>query len=379
MSITAAILAYGEADNLRILLPQIDAQLRSIGEEYEILIVDAAVPMDDTADVCKGVATYINQEEPFFAGAFRTAIKYATKEKFLILDGDCSHDPKYIPAVNAKFDETGADVVIGSRYVEGGVSNDSKTSYMMSQILNGMFRKALKVQASDISTDYRMYHTAALKKVTLTCERYDVLQEVLLRLKIANGGTLRIEEVPIEFNKRAFGESKRQLFVFIMHYVRTIIQLTCLRRLYEKNPTELKVDDERAELLTNVILYIDIGCVGALVDYIFFCISQAIYPFPEVANVVGAVFGFFFTFYFNTFFNYISRGHYTAKFCSYALVCLVGTFVSTGMMYMGKEYLNIYLLQIFCIAVAAAVQFVLNRVITYRIFGDEGPRNPNAR
>lgn len=379
MSITCAILVYGEADNLRVLLPKIAGELEGIGEDYEILVVDAARPIDDTAEVCRGIAEYINQEEPFFAGAFRTAIRHATKEKFLILDGDCSHDPVAIPALVEEFDRTGADVVIGSRYVEGGISNDSKVSYAMSQVLNGLFRRALGIKASDISTDYRIYHTEALKGVTLTCERYDVLQEVLLKLKIANGGTLLVREVPIEFNKRAYGESKRQLFVFIMHYIRTIVRLTCLRRLYEKDPTQLAVDDERASLMTNVILYTGIGCVGALVDYAFFCISQAIYPFPEVANVVGAVFGFFFTFYFNTFFNYISRGHYAAKFASYALVCLVGTFISTGMMYLLKPFIDVYVLGILCVAVAAAVQFVLNRVITYRIFGDEGPRNVNAR
>ena len=379
MSITAAILAYGEADNLRILLPKIKKELDAIGEEYEILVVDAAVPMDDTASVCKGIARYVNQEHPFFAGAFRTAIEYATKDKFLILDGDCSHDPVVIPRINRRFNETGADVVIGSRYVEGGISNDSRSSYLMSQILNGLFRRALKIDARDISTDYRMYRTASLKRVKLTCERYDVLQEVLLRLKMLNGGTIRIEEVPIEFNKRVYGESKRSLFVFVMHYVRTIIYLTCLRKLFEKDPSHVDVDDERAELLTNIILYAGIGCVGAIVDYIFFCIAQAIWNFPEVANVVGAVFGFFFTFYFNTFFNYISRGHYLAKFASYGIICLIGTFVSTGMMYVGKEYLNIYLLQIFCIAVAALVQFVLNRAVTYRLFGNEDPKNPNAR
>lgn len=380
MSISAVLLAYNEEENLRVLLPQIVQQLDSIGEDHEILVVDSAEPTDNTQQVCEeNHARYINQEEPFFAGAFKTAIRYARYEKFLIMDADCSHDPVAIPAINDKFDKTGADIVIGSRYVEGGVSNDSKTSFLMSKMLNGMFRSALKVQASDISTDYRMYRTSALKQVKLECERYDVLQEVILKLKMNNGGTIKIEEVPIEFQKRAFGQSKRQLFVFIMHYVRTIISLTCQRRLFEKHPDDLTGDGEKADLTTNIILYTGIGCIGAVVDYLFFLIAQAITQDPVISNVIGAVFGFFFTFYFNTFFNFISRGHYLKKFISYALVCLVGTFVSAGMMYIGKLYLNIFILQVFCIAVAAVVQFVLNKAVTYRIFGNEGPRNVNAR
>lgn len=376
--IEAVILAYKEAENLKVLLPQIREQLESIGEDYEILVVDSATPLDDTAEVCRGIATYVNQEEPFFAGAFRTAIEHARYDKFLILDGDCSHDPVAIPALYETFC-SGADVVIGSRYVEGGVSNDSKSSYMMSQMLNGMFRKALKVNARDISTDYRMYHTAALKSVKLTCERYDVLQEVILKLKIANGGTIVIKEVPIEFNKRAYGESKRQLFVFIMHYIRTILSLTFMRRAYEKHPEALDVDEARAELYTNILLYTVIGCFGAIVDFLFFLLANAIWHIPELANVIGALFGFFFTFYFNTFFNFISRGKYLAKFLTYAFVCLIGTFISTGMMYMLKGYMNLILLSWLCIALAAVVQFILNRNVTYRIYGNEGPRNPNIR
>lgn len=127
------------------------------------------------------------------------------------------------------------------------------------------------------------------------------------------------------------------------------------------------------------MLYVGIGCVAAVVDYIFFCIANAMWGIPEVSNVVGAFFGFVFAMYFNTFFNFISRGHFAKKFVSYAFVCPVVTFVPTGMVYVGKQYLNVYVLQIFCIAVAVAIQFILNRNITYRIFGNEGPRNANAR
>lgn len=242
MSISVALLAYKEEENLRVLLPQINDELSAIGESYEILVVDSAEPMDNTRQVCaENGARYINQEEPYFAGAFRTAIHNAENEKFLILDADCSHDPSAIPVINEKFDETGADIVIGSRYCEGGVSNDSKASRMMSAVLNWLFRKALKVDARDISTDYRMYRTDDLKRTKLTCERYDVLQEVILQIKIDNGGTIYIEEVPIVFQKRAFGQSKRQLLLFIMHYLETFIRLTRQRRAFERSQKMAKL------------------------------------------------------------------------------------------------------------------------------------------
>lgn len=233
MGITVALLAYKEAENLKILLPKIKNQLENIGEEYEIIIIDTKKPMDNTKEVCKdNGALYYNQEEPYFGGAFRTAIKHAKMDKFLILDSDGSHNPVYIEKIYHKF-MTGADVVIGSRYVNGGETDDEKSSIVMSKILNTTFRICLGIKAKDISTDYRMYHTKQLKQVSLQCNNYDVLQEVLLKLKI-NKPSLVIKEVPISFSKRLYGESKRNLGKFIISYIGTLFRLIFIRLTAEK-------------------------------------------------------------------------------------------------------------------------------------------------
>ena len=98
----------------------------------------------------------------------------------------------------------------------------------MSKILNTTFRIFLGIKAKDISTDYRMYDTKQLKKVTLKCNNYDVLQEVLLKLRL-NNKKLRIGETPISFSKRLYGESKRQLMKFIISYIKTLVYLTGIR------------------------------------------------------------------------------------------------------------------------------------------------------
>ena len=107
-------------------------------------------PLDDTPAVCKKFgARYVNQRLPHFGGAFRTGIKAARYDKFLIMDSDGSHNPIYIPDIYKKFVK-GADVVIGSRYVKGGKTNDSKVSIIMSHILNFVFRIITGIKAKDI-------------------------------------------------------------------------------------------------------------------------------------------------------------------------------------------------------------------------------------
>lgn len=216
MAISAVLLAYKEAENLKVLLPKIKQQLDKIGEEYEIIIVDTMKPLDDTPAVCKKFgARYVNQRLPHFGGAFRTGIKAARYDKFLIMDSDGSHNPIYIPDIYKKF-------------VKGGKTNDSKVSIIMSHILNFVFRIITGIKAKDISTDFRMYDTKQLKAVKLTCQNYDILQEVLLKMKI-NNRKLVVKETPIVFEKRLYGESKRQLFKFILGYVKTLFMLIGVR------------------------------------------------------------------------------------------------------------------------------------------------------
>lgn len=229
--ISTILLAYKEAANLKILLPKIREELDKTGEQYEILIIDSEVPLDDTSLVCQeNNCKYINQEEPYFGGAFRTGIKYASMDKFLILDSDGSHNPKYITDIYDKFISAEYDCVIGSRYVRGGHTDDAKSSIIMSRILNSVFRIALGIPAKDISTDYRMYKTEKLKSVTLVNKNYDILQEVLMKIKLNNSDKkIKIGEVPISFSKRMFGESKRKLIPFIIDYGKSLIRLTVMR------------------------------------------------------------------------------------------------------------------------------------------------------
>lgn len=228
MAISTVLLAYKEEENLRVLLPKIIEELKAVGEEYEIIVVDTQEPLDNTEEVCRQYgARYVGQRYPGFGGAFRTGIEEARNDKFLILDSDGSHNPKYIGDMYREF-MTGADIVIGSRYVRGGKTNDAKSSVVMSKILNTVFRIVLGVNAKDISTDFRLYDTAQLKKANLTCRNYDVLQEVILQMKLANRG-LVIKEIPISFDKRMFGESKRRLIPFIIGYAKTMFRFIGIR------------------------------------------------------------------------------------------------------------------------------------------------------
>ncbi len=233
--ISAVLLAYGEEENLKILIPLIKNELDLTGEKYEVIVIDGMQSMDNSDAVCQEYgAKYYNQEKPGFAEAFKEGIRKAGYRAFLIMDADMSHDPKCIPWLYERFVSEKCDVVIGSRYTKGGVSNDSKSSKAMSHILNTVYGVVLGIKAKDMSTDYRVYRTVRLKAVVdkLKCKNYDVLQEVLMYLKLdkqREGKHFKVSEVPIVFEKRRYGESKRKLLKFIISYMKSVIYLTGVR------------------------------------------------------------------------------------------------------------------------------------------------------
>ena len=56
MDITISLLAYGEAENLKILLPRIKKAISAVTDSYEVRIIDGAVSKDNTKEVCRRIS-----------------------------------------------------------------------------------------------------------------------------------------------------------------------------------------------------------------------------------------------------------------------------------------------------------------------------------
>ena len=232
--ICIVLLVYKEAENLKWMLPQILENIKKTDEDFNILVVDSEKSKDNSNEVCRQFQVrYVQQEYPGFGGAYRTAIQCASGDSLLILDSDGQHSPQDIPKLVDTYAHGEYDIVIGSRYVKGGNTNENIVSIVMSRILNYIFRMCLGIKAYDISTNFRIYNLKQLKQCDLECINFDILQEILLKMKLNNPG-LKIGEVPIALNHRAYGESKRRWLPFIMSYGASLLKLTGLRIKYGK-------------------------------------------------------------------------------------------------------------------------------------------------
>lgn len=219
-----------EADNVVDML----GALRASCPHADLLVVDDQSE-DGTADLARQFAardhaTAVAVRQPTgLGGAIATTMQVAVKGSydFLVnLDADFSHDPKSVPSLVQRCEDSGAGVTIGSRYIAGGrIEGWPLYRRWMSRRINRMAIRRLHLPVSDCSGSMRCYRVDELRKLdpaTLRSPGYAILEEILHRLN--QQGTM-MNEVPITFVDRREGESKLTL----REAVRSFWQIVRLR------------------------------------------------------------------------------------------------------------------------------------------------------
>lgn len=226
MKLSVILPSYKEAENLRILLPEVSEALKNIDDECEILVVDTMEPKDDTRDVTLATgAKYISRRGgDLYGDAVRTGIDAAQGKYLLFMDADGSHHPGDIARLYENAEKRDMDVVIGSRYIRGGNTDNPLLLIWMSSVLNFVYRIVFKLKVKDISNSFRIYRSCFVKSIVLKCNNFDIVEEILIRLNLKYPD-IYIDEIPIRFRKRKFGESKRDLIEFVFSYINTMIKL----------------------------------------------------------------------------------------------------------------------------------------------------------
>jgi dolichol-phosphate mannosyltransferase len=212
---------YNELANLGPLVEQILDQ----GDEFSILVIDDGSPdgtgilADHLSTVYPGRVEVIHRQGKLgLATAYLAGFRYGIVKGFDFLfemDADGSHDPKYLPLLLEKARATGADVVLGSRYVPGGgVVNWPWYRRTMSRGGSLYARLMLDLPFQDLTGGFKMFRREALEQLDLDAIRstgYGFQIEMTYRL-YQQGAT--IVELPITFEDRRYGVSKMSPAIF---------------------------------------------------------------------------------------------------------------------------------------------------------------------
>jgi dolichol-phosphate mannosyltransferase len=232
--------AYREAESLQLLLPKLVQAAAALSDNFQVIVADSQEPLDGTAQVCQahGVTHIHRTGGNSYGDAVRSGIACSTGKFVLLMDADGSHNPGVLPSLWARRED--ADVIIGSRYIRGGRTENPQVLILMSRVLNYAYQFAFRLPVADVSNSLRLYRGEQLRSLHLVSNNFDIVEEILIRL-VAGKTRSSVVEVPMTFEQRKAGESKRNLPAFMLSY------LSSMRRMQRFRREELERVNRRLE------------------------------------------------------------------------------------------------------------------------------------
>ena len=234
MKLSIIVPTYNERENLPILVKELKNNLDDI--DFELIIVDDNSPdgtwkiAEELAHDYKFLKVIRRENERDLATAVLEGFKNSNGDILVVMDADLQHPPEKILDMLKKIN--GADIVIGSRYIEGGEIEDwsiirriySKFAKILAYIFVPKCRKV-----KDPLSGFFMLKREVIENTNLNPIGYKILLEIL-----AKGNYRKVLEEPIKFCNRKRGKSSLNIGVqskYIKHLLKLSWELKEFHRI----------------------------------------------------------------------------------------------------------------------------------------------------
>ncbi len=223
---TVVIAAYNERETIEALTRRIHDVVTRIPDSTwtQLFVVEGE---DGTRDILEALAgelgsiSILYQRNPRGIGdAFRRgfAAVPADTDAVITMDADLNHQPEEIPRLLAAWKRRKLDILIGSRFVGGGVAEGTPYwKLVMSGTLNIVMWIVFGLRVRDKTSGFRIYRTAVLRRTRFQNDDFAFLPEILIR---ARASGLAMGEEPIHFIFRKRGVSKMRFWKTVLSYLK---------------------------------------------------------------------------------------------------------------------------------------------------------------
>ncbi|MCB1949983.1 MAG: glycosyltransferase family 39 protein [Burkholderiales bacterium] len=199
-----------ESENIDLLLARLFA-LNIPSNTFEVIFVDDS-SNDGTPDKIRAWQRHANVHliersgNPDLMASVLAGTDAAHSDIIVVMDADLSHPHEQLNALVEPLLHDHYDIVIGSRYIDGGgILGWTFYRHMLSRIGGWLARPFCDV--SDATSGFFAFRRELATNISERARGYKILLEILM----ANGDNLRIKEIPILFRDRAHGTSKLSL------------------------------------------------------------------------------------------------------------------------------------------------------------------------
>jgi dolichol-phosphate mannosyltransferase len=228
--LTVVIPTYNERNNVDPLLERLREALEGIA--WQAIFVDDNSP-DGTAEAVKAIASHDSRVECIrrigrrgLAGAVIEGAMASAAPFVAVIDADMQHDERLLPAMLDALRQDRADLVIGSRYVEGRQPTEgfSAARSAGSRLASWLARGVLRVRVGDPVSGFFMIRRSVVEAVAprLSSQGFKILFDIIA----SQPRPLRILELPYAFAERTAGESKLDLRVVADYLGLLVAKLT---------------------------------------------------------------------------------------------------------------------------------------------------------
>ncbi len=223
--LTVIIPTFKEEANIGNIITEVNAVLKQNNLKGEILVVDDNSP-DGTITIVneiKKTKTNVNiivrPADHGLSQSVAEGFDKASSDILVVIDADLSHPPALIPAMYHEI-KGGYDVVIGSRYMDGGGIKKWPLKRRIISLGATFLGRLLFPDVSDPVSGFFAIKKSVIAKASLKPRGYKILLEVL-----GKGIWEKDKEIPFEFVDREVGTSKLKLKT-IIEYAQQVVDIT---------------------------------------------------------------------------------------------------------------------------------------------------------
>jgi dolichol-phosphate mannosyltransferase len=206
--LTVIIPTFREEANIRNIITEVDAVFKKNALNGEILVVDDSSP-DNTIAIVNELKTtkenlslLVRTSDHGLSQSVADGFTHATSDILVVIDADLSHPPALIPKMYEEI-RAGSDVVIGSRYMEGGGIKKWPLKRRVISLGATFLGRLLFPDITDPVSGFFAIRKNVVAGAKLKPRGYKILLEVL-----GKGRWERDREIPFEFSDREIGASK---------------------------------------------------------------------------------------------------------------------------------------------------------------------------
>jgi dolichol-phosphate mannosyltransferase len=210
--VSVVLPTYEESESLPVLIPSIIDTLNGEKITGEVIVVDDNSP-DGTAEVAQKLALQYpvrvlkRVSERGLATAVMAGFEMSHSPVLVVMDADGSHPVEALPQMVRMIADDRADIVVGSRHVPGGGSQDWPLVSRVKSRLAASVARGL-TPMTDPTTGFMAVRGDLVTKLDLDPVGWKIVLEV-----VAKAPEARLAEVPIIFGDRQLGQSKQSLRV----------------------------------------------------------------------------------------------------------------------------------------------------------------------